>query len=158
MYGKLPDIASLKSFQRRCRTKAERRGEFSANGKQMQANTQVRHICLTLHNHQNPRRMGRNRLVGADRCVRPPFAFARHSGLEPESIFIRRWNRPPPSIPPRGYRVQASRGDEVVAVPSGEKSKWIPSNPPFPVGSDTGMTAKPPLRNRNFPPHCVYDP
>ena len=42
--------------------------------------------------------------------------------------------------------MQALRSNEAVAAPLGEKSKWIPSNPPSPVGSDTGMTAK--TRNR----------
>jgi len=32
-----------------------------------------------------------------------------------------------PPFPPRGCRVQALRGDEVVAPPPGKKSKWIPA-------------------------------
>ena len=32
-----------------------------------------------------------------------------------------------PSFPPRGYRIPALRGNEAVATPPGEKSKWIPA-------------------------------
>ena len=43
-----------------------------------------------------------------------------------------------PPFPPRSYRVQALGGNEVVAAPPDEKSKWIPAF--------AGMTAK--TRNR----------
>ena len=49
-----------------------------------------------------------------------------------------------PPFPPRGYRIQALRGSEVVAAPPpGEKSKWIPTF--------AGMT------NKGRGPH-VYGP
>ena len=84
--------------------------------------------------------------MGESLRLRPGLGFGRHSGLEPESIFAFVFSLPRSDVfmPGRGgsesnaktkgecpeFRIPP-RDDKVVAVPPGEKSKWIPVNPSF---------------------------